>query len=347
MKNIFIKVICAILILGCMLSASACGVRAKIVGDCAVASEHFEIDKNMLAMLAYDWEYAYLYNNNASDEVMQACFDDSVSTKDFQYDESFTWYDKVVEHIKEQVFILLASCEAAYDEGIELGQDDIDYIEYCVQEMTYYANDYYKMTLPEYLENIYAEGVTEDTVRSIFKLQRLASLVSDKKSKELRGQITDSQIEEYALGMEEKDETPTRNLYYVLITSEGYETPTETAQEVYSLVKNAPEGLDVFKRYVEEYSDDEEFVMSDLRKGDAESTLDEWLYASDRALGDKELLLASIGYCIVYYYDDGRPVYVMDAIDELTEQSYKAWTDEIVDKYDMAFSNRAINSIHM
>jgi hypothetical protein len=203
------------------------------------------------------------------------------------------------------------------------------------------------MTLPEYLENIYAEGVTEDTVRSIFKLQRLASMVANQKNEEIRAQITDSQIEEYALGIEEKDETPTRNLYYILITSEGYETPTETAQEIYGLVKNAPAGLDVFKKYVEEYSDDEEFVMSDLRKGDSEATLDEWLYASDRKLGDKEILLASIGYCIVYYYDDGRPVYVMDAIDELAAQKYKAWNDEIVDKYDIAFSNRALNSISM
>ena len=104
-----------------------------------------------------------------------------------------TWFDHFVELAAKDTKEMLAVCEVAYANGVELDEADIESIDMAIDYMEMYGA-YYGYTLNGYLSVMYGEGVAEQDVRAMMELSALANKYNKIKSDEILAGVTDDMV---------------------------------------------------------------------------------------------------------------------------------------------------------
>ena len=107
-----------------------------------------------------------------------------------------TWFDYFYDQVEADMIEVLACCEAARAEGIELSQDDRDHIEEQLNHIDVYAS-YLGYSLNKYYASLYGRGVTRADVQEAAELLRLAEKYTETLRERTETAITMDQIEEY------------------------------------------------------------------------------------------------------------------------------------------------------
>ena len=107
-----------------------------------------------------------------------------------------TWFDYFYDQVEADMIEVLACCEAARAEGIELSQDDRDHIEVQLGSIDLYAS-YLGYSLNKLYASLYGRGVTRADVQEAMELLRLAEKYVGIVQERIETAITTDQIAEY------------------------------------------------------------------------------------------------------------------------------------------------------
>ena len=144
-----------------------------------------------------------------------------------------------------------------------------------------------------------------------------------------------------AVGDAVMDETPTRNMYTIVLEPFGYGTLDDCkakAEEIYNKWKADGAKLEDFKALVRQYSTDDVSVFADglysnIKKGDMIDELDAWLFGKDTEVGAHTFMSTKYGCHIVYYSGDGEPAWKAPVIDQIKESKVSSVIYSYTEKY--------------
>lgn len=118
----------------------------------------------------------------------------SVTTDENGNEVTTTWFDHFVELARKDLAQILASCEYARANDIELEKTDLDAIKLALDNLDLYAS-YYGYTTTAYIGMVYGEGVSKSDVRKMMKLTSLSSKCGTVRSAELLAGVSDAEVE--------------------------------------------------------------------------------------------------------------------------------------------------------
>jgi hypothetical protein len=104
-----------------------------------------------------------------------------------------TWFDYFANKAKDDVAQILACCEYAKRNNIELSDSELDAIDITLSNMALYAQ-YYGYTTNGYLASMYGKGVIEKDVREMMILSELANKASAQRSDEILDGVGDEDV---------------------------------------------------------------------------------------------------------------------------------------------------------
>lgn len=154
-------------------------VNAAVV---SVSSESFTLTNADMSYLFYTAYGELLYSIESSGFTpsligldMSASLKSQVCGVD---SEERTWFQYILDAAKSNAESMLAFCEAAKREGVELDDADRETVEETINEIGTYA-EAEKSTLEEYVKLMYGPSVTSENVRKMLEMDLLASKYSD------------------------------------------------------------------------------------------------------------------------------------------------------------------------
>lgn len=181
---IILAVIAALIVGALLLYAfAASGIVGR--GDVVVSSENYEIDANMMTYyqnLAYSntfqqyYYYYYLYFYAGDADAAYAAVQNMMSQYSLR-----SFFATALTTAKE----VLIMCEGAKEAGIELGEEELAFIEEELKalEGTFAAN--------------FGTGVNKKDIRKAMELYQLAAMYAESKAEELKNSVTDEDIQKY------------------------------------------------------------------------------------------------------------------------------------------------------
>lgn len=125
-----------------------------------------------------------------------------------------------------------------------------------------------------------------------------------------------------------RDDSATRNVRHILLTSETYGEEAEAkAKEVYGMWEESGFDLEAFTSLCELYSEDPGSVATggvyeNVAEGEMTTEFNDWLFDEARVEGDNGLVKTSYGWHIMYYAGEGQPVWMHDAEEALRTEAY-------------------------
>jgi len=288
-------------------------------GATVVASKDFKINACM-AQYLYNSTLKNFAESNAS-YLTQLGLD---TTKDLNeqtcaYDEEISWHDYFINNTKTQFEEIVIMAQSAKNEGMELSDTDLSYVEESMAMFDSLAEDE-GITVREYIDQNYGTQVSLDDIRECIEITQLASNYKTKYDESLK--YTDSEISGY--WSENKGDFFTCDYIYLTIPvgeTEG-KSDAEVKQMESKAKKQALKLADAksytdFKKNLENYLTDA-YKKSDKDATDEEiksnvSTLvsnytvsgegydvstdrGEWLFSDKRKSGDTTVILEDEGY---------------------------------------------------
>ncbi len=202
--TVIIVTVLALLVLAVTLtSLSSRGVfkRATIVAE----SEHYKVNANMMSYLVHTeyWNIVNTYANLSSQIYSDgsqslaipggdggSALQQGVPLREQIYSnqdadgnptETVTWFDHFLDLARTDLEEILACCEYAYAEGIELDTKEKKEIDKAIDELQAYALMYGFEDVNGYISYMYGQGVRERDVRNMMKLSSLAAKASELK----------------------------------------------------------------------------------------------------------------------------------------------------------------------
>lgn len=249
---IILAVIAALLVGAILLYAFA---ASGIVGraDVVVSSENYEIDANMMTYyqnLAYSntfqqyYYYYYLYFYAGDADAAYAAVQNMMSQYSLR-----SFFDTALTTAKE----VLVLCESAKAAGVELGDEEIEFIEKELKalEGTFAAN--------------FGTGVNKKDIKKAMELYQLAAKYAEIKSEELENAVTDEDIQKY-IDEHKADFYSADYLVYELVVNassftddaEGFAAAKTLADE-YAFQLSSAKTADEFKTILIGYLVDRDF----------------------------------------------------------------------------------------
>lgn len=221
------KIISAVLVAAAIISLTSCDLLGGITSSkkepdysdlsetVAFKTENFEIDGAALRV--------FFYNNYQKLSARAA--DLSLNTSKPLQDQSVikteaglkiitqifgenaktdgTYFDLLWDETQKEVKTLLAICEAARADGVELSSDEIAKIDSKINEATQNNKNYFADT--------YGKGIKSEDVRASLIIIALGEKYIDVKTERIFGEITDELVEEFFRNNEK--EYTTENMY--------------------------------------------------------------------------------------------------------------------------------------
>ncbi len=217
----------------------------------AATSEHFSFTKGEVAYffaLTFKNYYSYLSYFGV---------DPSVSLKEQQYTEDSTWFDAFLEESMKYVRNYLLFSEAALDRGLELSQDDLDYIAQQKAEIAEEAEGY-GWDSETYLEQIFGTNINWEILEGSMRKMLLADKGYNAVNDELEAAISEEDIQQH---FEEKKTEFTYIDYVDLNFLDGEKLTDNDREELLKAFKEASDEASFMKAvilYVDKTVDEEE-----------------------------------------------------------------------------------------
>jgi len=197
-------------VVGLLLSANGVFNRwARLL-----STEHFKVNANMMSYY-FNTQYQNFLNDQSSTlnylsldtskSLKKQQFNPEVSEEEqqegiFYYDELFlgefegTWFDFFMDQTVDSVSSLLVYCEAAYERGVELGDEELEEIDANLATLGTTAVSYGYATADAYISAMYGEGVKEKDVRRAMEYSALATKAMTVLSEEISDGINANDV---------------------------------------------------------------------------------------------------------------------------------------------------------
>ena len=156
----------------------------------AVSTENFTFTKGEMAYffaLTFKNYYSYLSYFGV---------DATVSLKEQQYTGDQSWFDVFLDEAMSYARNYLVFSEAARDRGIELGQDDLDYIAKQKEEIAEEAATY-GWDSETYLEQMFGTNISWEILEAAMQKMLLADKGYNAVNEELRAAISEDDIQQH------------------------------------------------------------------------------------------------------------------------------------------------------
>ncbi len=348
-SKIIAALLSAAMLLLCFTGCSGRLTREEMRGEIALASENYSVSGGMYAYFFFTMGYSYV-SGITQEELDERGYDETKTFQEQMYDEDRTWYEYINEYVQHEVQTLLLLCEEAGAAGITLGPDDYAYINEQLTQLKTWAVVYNESDLNTYLNQLYFGYVDEEDLKMALLVQTLAAKCDAYLDGKLAERMTQERLDAHLATMTfegGRDETLTRDLGHILVSYQNYDE--DQAYDNIKLAKKrfeeAGKTEDAFKTQWKEFSEDANMVYDNLQKGDMVSTIDEWLFAPERQLGDLGIVTTEDGCHLLYYMEVGDPVYIVQAKSELSKIISEEMLAEMGERYDIKVKKKVVNAV--
>ena len=307
-KNLLRAVAFTLVIATLAISVCSCGKNISEVE--VITTEHYSVSAGMVTYSLYDSYYYYVNMFGAQGMLLYFGIDTAVSLKN-QYADTATkktWFDVFKTDAIDGFCNSLAMCEAAIADGVELSDIDQKFIQSEIDEIAEMGAKQ-NMSIDEYIEYIYTEGVTVADVRKSLEIYRLANKKRYKDFNEAK--VTDGEINDDLKA--NGDKYLQRELIYFecVLSNESEKNPT--IKEYAKRLSEATTEAD-FRAIVAEFlasdvcADTKKEVVSITQKNNADDEnkgdFDKWLFASDTEIGDTFLSESTVSHTVYMVLTD-------------------------------------------
>ncbi len=353
MMRAWAMLLCAALLIGSLLSCSGPNLSGmsgdELRGYTAMKTKNYEITGSMYAYLFLEIGASYV-STITQEELDERGFDETKTLKDQKYDSKRTWYEYIGEYVNSEVENLLLMCEAATEAGISLTNEDYAYVNDQLTGMRMQVVLAHETDFNSYLNDKYFGYVNEEDVTKVLLMETVAAKYDAYLDSQIKERMTQERVDAHLETMSfenGKDETITRNLGHMLSSYMNFDE-TQAYDNMATALKRfeaAGKTDEAFSELWSEFSEDANMVYENVRRGDMMETIDSWLYAEGRKIGDVGILSTDNGCHLLYYMSDGDPVYVADAKEELSEIIAHEILDELRAKFKIKAKKNVMNAI--
>lgn len=343
-RGITARVLSFLLLAVMCLGTVSCS-KTKYV-DGVIAGEHYGFSDG-----AFVYYLIMQASNITEEEMKEHGYDENLELDEMIYEGKTTWYDMLISRTTDSIVSLLTYCEGAARAGVALDDDDEANIESTLVDYRIEGVRAGNMTLDQYLEYIYNYKITEADLKNILECETLARKYMNTLNTSFEASVTDEEVEEQlaAMGDSEKDMTLTRRLGHILFYNESYDydddAMKEKAEEVLEKLLSETLTTERFESFAKENSDDTTVFFENVAKGDMMDEIDEWLYADGRKIGDCGIGESDYGLHIFYYPEDGEPVAVANARNQVVNEKYADWYENAQNTTKIKINKEKIDKI--
>lgn len=319
--------LCLAVIYGCL---SFFGVPQKVLKATTINGTKVSVAKyNFYYMSAYlnAYNQSYTYDSQYGQGMgkMYTGYDYTVSPLEQNYAGTLegydnpTWADAFKESALMYIKTYVSYSQLAKDEGVTLTDEQKEAIDEQISSWkeTAEQNDY---SLNRFLARQYGAGVNEKLVRAILEEQYLAENFAEKKNESIQNAITDEQIETEIA--ENAKDYKTFDISVIAVDAVAEELADDASEEaikaaeaeakkdakskadsILSSVTSDKTALEAAKKIDEKATEDTvnfTGTKADTITKSFGSAVTDWVFDSERAVGDKAVIETDDGYAVVY-----------------------------------------------
>ena len=303
--------------------------------DVAMKTDHFTVTPGMMAYFFYTYGATVMAGMET-----QKPFDEGKNLHDQMFNDTQCWYDVIMSETLSHVSYMLICCEAAYAEGVALTDAQLREVEGSMQAYRTMAAVNYSMELTAYLQATYGPRMGEGELRAVLELETLANSFSMTVSNRLEAAITADAALEYAEHNGLADSTPSRNIAYLFIPFENGAAAQQKVEAALAALQAAPSAQTLRTQSVGTYG--EEANMTPTNGGVSEIT--EWLFATQRAVGDFARLDTAGATYLAIYTGNGASFAEVEARRALFDRDFAAWYNEWVERLVFGYNYDCLDS---
>lgn len=188
-------IVIAVLLVGCValsvISEGGYLLRWTTVAE----TENYSVSGTMLSYYFYS-NYNYFLNQYGSIASYMGLTTGSSLKNQAYGDDGETWFDYFMDSVVSEIEQVLVYCEEADRRGIKLDDEDYADIDEAIESIKEAAAEY-GYTTAGYISGMYGTGVKESDVRRALELSQLASKASQAVSDEIKGGVTEDEVNTY------------------------------------------------------------------------------------------------------------------------------------------------------
>lgn len=301
----------------------------------AMQTDHFTVTPGMMAY------FFYTYGATVMARMEQTKpFDESKNLHGQAFNEAQSWYDVIMSETLSHICYMLICCEAARAEGVTLSDAQKSAVEGSMQAYRMTAAANFGVELTAYLQGLYGPRMTEVDLQAVLELETLANSFSMAVSDRLEAGITESEAWEYANESGLTDETPSRNIAYVFIPFENGAAAAQKIEGVLSAMRDTPT-TDILRAQDVGTFGTEENVTPE---NGGIKEINEWLFASERTVGDYARIDTAGATYIAIYTGNGLSYAEVEARRALFDRRFAAWYNEWVEQLTFGYNYDCLDS---
>lgn len=146
-----------------------------------------------------------------------------------------------------------------------------------------------------------------------------------------------------------RDETITKDAGHILFKTDTYgsaEEALEAAQKVLSEYNTSDRTKESFEKIANENTEDSGVFYDNIKKGDMVTEFENWIYDSDRKVGDVDIVETEYGQHIMYFVGDGDAAWYVDCFNALFNKIAEDQYEEFKAAYEVKYSAKAAKAIN-
>lgn len=337
---------CLILLAGALLSCRGSDVPltpglSLIKGvpvyeaDVAMKTDHVTVTPGMMGYFFYTYGATVLAGLET-----QKPFDENQRLHDQMYSETQSFYDAIMSETIAHISYMLICCEAARAEGVTLSEAQRTELENRITGYRMEAAASYGITIEAYLQGLYGPRMTEEDLRAVLELEMLANSFSTTVSKRLEDGVTEAQVAAY---MSEKgifDKTPSRNIAFLFLPFEGGKPAESKIADVSAAMTLSPAAATLQAQTVGTYGKEENLTPTNS----GITVIGEWLFATERAVGDWTRLDTEGATYILIYTGNGMSYGEVQARRDLYDHAFSTWYNGWVETLTFGYNYDCLDS---
>lgn len=289
----------------------------------ALRTEHYTVTDGMLAY------YFYGYGLSVMQEMEKnKTYDSSKNLHSQMYSETESWYDTIMNNVLAAVCRTLVYCEGAAAEGkAELTDEAKEAIEQQLYTLRFRAAAENSEDLTTYLRRSYGPLITENDLATALRYEAIATRFSADLNSRLEGEIPAEKALSYAAEHNLSDETPSRNLEYLVVGGTTEAAVKENAAAALAAVKQKPVAgtLETLSAYGTAYREN-----NMIPENAGVAAIADWLFESGRKPGDTGSVTADGQTFVLLFTGNGVTKGEVRGRMALFDLAYAEWYNALV-----------------
>lgn len=303
----------------------------------ALKTEHYTVTDGMLAY------YFYGYGLSVMQELEKTkAFDPSKNLHNQMYSETESWYDTIMNAVLAEVCRTLVYCEGASAAGeATLPEEAEEAIGKQLYALRFRAAAENSEDLTTYLRRSYGPLICEQDLETALRYEAIASRYSSLLNDRLEGEISAADALSYAAAHNLSDETPSRNLEYLIVSGDSEAAVKENAAAALAAVQKKPQAGAMAELTAFGTARTEQNMIPENA---GVSEIADWLFASGRKPGDAGTVTSGGVTFVLLYTGGGVSRGEVRGRMALFDAAYAEWYNTLVSSLHFGYHYDVIDS---